>query len=259
MFQAKSAVVRKLRNAAMIAGVAVALCTQNSVGAYAVSGGQLETGHRAAVFIFINSPGGYNCSGSLIGGQWVLTARHCVQWEPDGTIYPGSIYLGGGDGGYDSNTPYAYDRAVTSGDADVALYHLQNAVPAPQGGFLTLADANDAVPAVGDTETVYGWGQPWVNNVRLLHKGNAKVTGYDATNKAITYSGNDCRAGTCTLGGDSGGPVVHNFNGTEKVVAVHSYGSPYVNGASLDDRIHCTSGGVRISDVRDWIRTTSGI
>src|SRR4051794_30446439 len=60
--------------------------------------------------------GGFECSGSIIAAQWVLTAQHCLN-APGMHVRVGNVNLGQG-------TLVAVNRQVASPVGDMGLLHL---------------------------------------------------------------------------------------------------------------------------------------
>ncbi|MFI1797378.1 trypsin-like serine protease [Streptomyces sp. NPDC020379] len=243
--------MRKIQTAAVAAGAAAALCAVNNAGAFAISGGTPAPAPSAAVHLHVSyPPDNFDCTGALIGPHWVLSASGCN--FGDLSKYPTTIDRGDG-------TAYNVDAAYNSpsSNSDVALFHISQAVPAPTGppsdpaasGYMVLTDKTDALPAMGDTELVYGW------DPSSLNKLNVKVTrfGTEPGGPFPYISGSDCKSGGCLGPADYGSPILHNVNGTTKVVATS------IDFSTVDDRVHCDSEASNIVPQRDWIKSTTGI
>ena len=137
---------------------------------------------------------GYECSGSAVAAQWVLTARHCV--NPSGmTVLIGAKQLGDG-------TKAVVDDKIVDPAGDLALLHLTEPVSTT---YVTLADED---PTVGAINEIYGWGKtdPTSGPSDQLKSARVKVTSVDCQDgqggRAICSTG---ITGTA-FNGDSGGP-----------------------------------------------------
>ncbi|HEX4702880.1 MAG TPA: trypsin-like serine protease [Pseudonocardiaceae bacterium] len=137
---------------------------------------------------------GFECSGTTVAAQWVLTARHCV--SPYGmTVLIGSNQLGDG-------TKAAVDDKIVDPVGDLVLLHLAEPV---QTTYVQLADAD---PKPGSINDIYGWGMtdPTSGPSEQLKTARVKVTSVDCKDaqggRAICSTG---ITGTAYRG-DSGGP-----------------------------------------------------
>jgi secreted trypsin-like serine protease len=180
--------------------------------------------------------GGFECSGSTIAAQWVLTARHCLN-SPGMHVRIGNVNLGQG-------TQVRVDRQIASPVGDMGLLHLATPVSTT---FMRLATSN---PPVGSTNQIFGWGRTLNQSPPspVLKTANVRVTGTsrDAFNgPAIASRGIDGAA----WHGDSGGPEV--FNGVQ--VGVCSTGSN--SGSNPQGSQNYAS----IAANRSWIRSTAGV
>jgi hypothetical protein len=176
---------------------------------------------------------GYECSGTSIAAQWVLTAAHCVG---DGgmTVLIGSNTLGEG-------TEDTVDDTEVSPDADLALLHLTDPVPTT---YVQLADED---PEVGSINDIYGWGRtsPTSGPAAQLKTATVKVTSVDCEDgmdgPAICSTG---ITGTAFYG-DSGGPEM--ANGVE------------VGVCSTGDETDQTQQYASVAASRDWIKQVAQV
>ncbi|HYS40767.1 MAG TPA: trypsin-like serine protease [Pseudonocardiaceae bacterium] len=137
---------------------------------------------------------GYECSGSAVAAQWVLTARHCVN-SAGMTVLIGAKQLGDG-------TKAVVDDKIVDPTGDLALLHLTEPVSTT---YVTLADED---PKVGAINEIYGWGKtdPTSGPADQLKSARVKVTSVDCQDaqggRAICSTGITGMA----FNGDSGGP-----------------------------------------------------
>jgi hypothetical protein len=176
---------------------------------------------------------GYECSGTAVAAQWVLTARHCV--NPAGmTVLIGAKQLGDG-------TKAVVDNKVVDPVGDLALLHLAEPVSTT---YVTLADED---PTVGAINEIYGWGKtdPTSGPADQLKSARVKVTSVDCQDaqggRAICSTG---VTGTA-FNGDSGGPEM--ASGVE--VGVCSTGDDEAKSQQY----------ASVAANRDWIREVANV
>lgn len=194
---------------------------------YIIGGSYVSSAPWAAA-VFAN--GSFTCSGSVIGAEWVLTARHCLNGSMSVRI--GSVYYA--SGGTTRTVSATYSRY------DLALMRLSSPVST---SYVTLATAN---PPTYSTNSIYGWGMTCYSGCSAssqLKTANVQVTGTttDAYGgpaiRSTRINGNAWR-------GDSGGPQF--YNGRQVGVASTANGTTIQNYAS-------------VASSRSWITSITGI
>ena len=220
--------------AMMVAPAAEAAVSPNIIG-----GTQVSSAPWGAQ-VFWNSGGsefdGFECSGTIIAAQWVMTAHHCQSSS--------GMHVKIGNVNFDQGTNVAVDRQVTSPNGDIALLHLASAV---QTTYMKLGSAD---PATGTTNQIYGWGRTLNQSppASVLRTANVRVTGRSTDaygGRAIASTGVNGAA----WHGDSGGPEV--YNGVQVGVA-STAGNSGSNPQGVQNYASVTAS-------RTWIRSTAGV
>ncbi len=234
----KSLVAATLAGAALAAGLAAAPAMAASATPNIIGGGTASNIPYGAQIYWTNagSSNGFECSGTIIAPQWVLTAQHCRN-DPGMYVLVGSLKLGQG-------TRATVDRQVPSPNGDILLVHLSTAVNT------TFSKLGSADPANGATNQIYGWGRTQGSNPPspVLKTANVRVTGHGTDafgGSAIASTGINGAA----WHGDSGGPEVSN--GVQ--VGVCSTG---VNSGSNPQG---TQNYASVASSRSFIRSTAGV
>jgi secreted trypsin-like serine protease len=214
--------MRKFVSAAVLAVAASAMATplaSASVEPMIIGGGTVSSAPWGAQ-VYVG--GSFNCSGTIIAAQWVLTARHCSGSSM--SVRVGNVNLGQG-------TNRTVDRTAASPNGDILLLHLSSSVST------TYMQLGSADPATGSTNSIYGWGRTRDSNPPspVLKTATVRVTGSSSDafgGRAIASTGvsgaawhgdsggpqiaNGVQVGVCSTGNNSG----HNPNGTQNYASV---------------------------------------
>jgi secreted trypsin-like serine protease len=237
--------MRKSRAWAAALGIAAALSMAMSGQAAAqpgtpdiIGGGTVGSAPWGAQIYWdnVSNFGGFECSGSIVAAQWVLTAQHCLN-SPGMHVRVGNVNLGQG-------VLVAVNQQVASPVGDMGLLHLASPVSTT---FMTLASS---APPVNSTNQIYGWGRTLNQSPPspVLKTANVRVTGTSRDafgGTAIASRGINGAA----WHGDSGGPEI--FNGQQ--VGVCSTGN---NSGSNPQG---TQNYASVAANRSWIRSTAGV
>ncbi|GAB2770656.1 S1 family peptidase [Amycolatopsis magusensis] len=180
--------------------------------------------------------GNFNCSGSIIAAEWVLTAEHCLGDSM-------SVKVGSNDLG--SGTEATVDQQEVSPAGDIALLHLTTPIEAE---FITLGDAD---PAVGSTNDIYGWGRttPTGPASPVLKTAKVTVTGQSTDaygGPAIQSEGVNGSAWK----GDSGGPQIAGGKQVGVASTVQNQDGSNTTG---------TNNYASVASSRSWISQTAGV
>ena len=216
--------------------------------------------------------GNFRCGGSIIGGNWVVTAGHCTKNSSGGAIPVSQMFVKVG-----ANNPsnalegkvYNVSEVIVNEGYndqtllnDIALLRLEetinfeNATPIK---LITTEDVADEAIVPGVMTWVTGWGltqvDPKVFPTSLQKVQLPVVSNEQASTVWSSIPASDLMAGFLNgnkdaCNGDSGGPMVVPVLGEYRLAGIVSWGSS-----------NCNTYGAytRVSDFETWIRATTGI
>jgi len=228
--------MRKFVTAAVLAAATTALAapaaTADDAVPMIIGGGTVSSAPWGAQ-VYVG--GQFNCSGTIIAAEWVLTAQHCS--GSDMSVQVGNVNLGQG-------TASDVDRTAASPDGDILLLHLSTSIDTT---YMKLGSAD---PATGSQNSIYGWGRTKDNDPAspVLKTATVQVTGSSTDafgGRAIASKGVDGAA----WHGDSGGPQI--ADGVQ--VGVCSTG----NNSGHDP--NGTQNYASVAANRDFIQETAGV
>lgn len=237
----KSRVIAAAAGAVLAMGVASAgfvATADSSPTPNIIGGGTVDSAPWGAQIFWddVTDNGGFECSGTIISAEWVLTAQHCLN-APGMHVKVGDVALGSG-------TESAVDQQEASPNGDMALLHLATPV---ETTYVQLADT---APAVGDTNQIYGWGRTEGDSPPspTLKTADVEVTGTSTDafgGEAIASKG----VSGAAWHGDSGGPEMAG----DVQVGVCSTGE---NSGSDPNG---TQNYASVASNRQWITDTAGV
>ncbi|WSR54225.1 snapalysin family zinc-dependent metalloprotease [Micromonospora ureilytica] len=186
------------------------------------------------------------CTGTLIKGNWAVTAKHC---STPSSVRVGSVNRSSG------GTVVRVTRAVNHPSVDVKLLQLASSVayaPAP---------IPSTSGAVGTATRIIGWGQtcaprgcgsaPAVaNELDTSIVADSRCSGINGTYEICTNNTNG-NSGACY--GDSGGPQVRQVNGVWNLIGATSRAGNNNSTCATGPSIY-----VDLPSIRSWISTQVG-
>ncbi|WP_443677164.1 S1 family peptidase [Micromonospora trifolii] len=186
------------------------------------------------------------CTGTLIKGNWAVTAKHCST--------PSSVRVGSTNRS-SGGTVVRVTRAVNHPSVDVKLLQLASSVtyaPAP---------IPSTSGAVGTATRIIGWGQtcaprgcgsaPAVaNELDTSIVADSRCSGINGPYEICTNNTNG-NSGACY--GDSGGPQVRRVNGVWNLIGATSRAGNNNSTCATGPSIY-----VDLPSIRSWISTQVG-
>ena len=216
--------------------------------------------------------GNFMCGGSIIAGNWIITAAHCTENDDGSAIPVSEMFVKAG-----ATNPYS----VTEGKRyqvseviinenfnsstlanDIALLRLKVPIDLPNARPVKLVTADDAIEGATDPGViswVTGWGLtdlspevlPYIlQKVQLpiVSREQAATVWRSIPPNFIMAGYRDATRDACN--GDSGGPLVVPVSGEYRLAGITSWGS---------EKCDTYSAYTRVSAFEDWIRTKTGI
>ncbi|MGX9576713.1 serine protease [Mesorhizobium sp. f-mel] len=212
--------------------------------------------HPWQVALHVN--GRFQCGGSVIAENWIVTAAHCLADETDDVkvkIKVGSDNYDGGVSIEATNFVVHEDYNPKTCEHDVALVRVDSTQPA---AVIPLATASTQI-AIGENLTVTGWGNTQErkeSQSNQLRKGTVPYVDNKTCNARESYNGailagmmcaGSASGGTDACQGDSGGPLTKG-NNPENAILVGIVSSGKGCGRALKYGVY-----TRVSSEREWI------
>jgi len=216
--------------------------------------------------------GDFMCGGSIIAGNWIITAAHCTENEDGSAIPVSEMFIKAG-----ATNPYSitegkryqvseviiHENYNTSTLAnDIALLRLKIPVDVPNARPVKLVTADDAGEGATDPGViswVTGWGLTDVSpeefpyvlqkvQLPIVSRLQASTVWRSIPDNFIMAGYRDAARDACN--GDSGGPLVVPVSGEYRLAGITSWGS---------EDCDTYSAYTEISAFEEWIRTKTGI
>src|SRR4051795_3538697 len=257
--------IRKLLTA--IATVAVAIAITAAPAGAVVGGNDASPGEYPAIAEITFGP--FECTGTLIAPDWVLSAGHCGSVTGAAVASPVSwpaplinVRIGGRHPGEGEQAPvqqvYLNPKYLLTSGYDISLLKLKGAASKPPVKVAGAGERSLWNPGV--SETIVGWGatQEGGDLPDTLQEGQVPITtdaycagAYSDFDPQTMLCAGFPQGGVDTCQGDSGGPMFgRDAAGTLKVVGATSFGE----GCARPNKPGVYA---RVGDsvLREWIRS----
>ncbi|MCX6253654.1 MAG: trypsin-like serine protease [Bacteroidia bacterium] len=216
--------------------------------------------------------GNSQCGGSIISGEWIVTAAHCTKNSNGDPVSPSamSVKVGANNphNALEGKTYNISEVIVHEGynnqtlDNDIALLKITDSINFVNAVPIKLISADDVAEGAtnpGVMSWVTGWGLTSVSpdvfpsvlqKVQLPIVSNAQAATVWGNIPATDIMAGYLNGNKDACNGDSGGPLVVPVLGEYKLAGIVSWGST-----------NCNTYGAytRVSGFETWIRTNTGI
>jgi hypothetical protein len=216
--------------------------------------------------------GNFRCGGSIINGNWIVTAAHCTKNSTGGSILASDMFVKVGANNPANSTEgktYAVNKVIVHEGFDdvtllndIALLRLTDTINFANATPINLVSSDDVAAGAivpGVLSWVSGWGltsvSPQVIPTVLQKVQLPIITNQQASTVWNSIPATDLMAGFLNgnkdaCNGDSGGPLVVPVSGEYKLAGIVSWGSSSCN----------TYGAYsRVSDFESWIEKNTGL
>ena len=233
-----------------------------------VVGGTNAAANRAPYIVSFQLNGIHYCAGSILNGNWVLTAAHCLSSKPQAlstTLVAGSNNVDGSASTTQKRTIdyYVVNDLYLGGTSpyDIGLAYTSVAFTWSSAVAPIALPANGVIP-IGNA-VLFGWGSVSTTSTAdyptMLQVATVPIIPLSSCESALGSQGvnvhdtNLCTGplsggvGICTS--DSGGPLVQTLNGANVLIGIVSWGK-IPCGQSNSPSVY-----VQVSSFISWIST----
>lgn len=223
--------------AGMAANIAQAVPTSKIIGGQVAESGRWPATVALIIADSTTPFEGYFCEGTLIEPNVVLSAAHCFEGLSANKIqaYVGSQQLSGDGQRIDVQQIRIHGNySNETNDNDIALVLLKT--PVTQAALVSLATAQQTATLTADSQlNIMGWGVTVEDANEPSEQLREAIVPFVTDAECAAIYGDEVSSnmfcagyelgGVDTCLGDSGGPVIASFNGSERQVGIVSWGN----------------------------------